>query len=94
MRTLVDSSTSGFTLTSRLGNDVTVAYPELAGLAEVADDVLLDGEVVSLVDGRPSFFALQARMHVRKAVEARPAGGHGPGRPTWPSTCCGSTGWT
>jgi bifunctional non-homologous end joining protein LigD len=71
VRTLVDSSTSGFTLTSRLGNDVTVAYPELAGLAEVADDVLLDGEVVSLVDGRPSFFALQGRMHVRKAAEAR-----------------------
>jgi bifunctional non-homologous end joining protein LigD len=71
VRTLVDSSTSGFTLTSRLGNDVTVAYPELAGLAGVADDVLLDGEVVSLVDGRPSFFALQGRMHVRKVVEAR-----------------------
>jgi bifunctional non-homologous end joining protein LigD len=71
VRTLVDSSTSGFTLTSRLGNDVTVAYPELAGLAEVAGDVLLDGEVVSLVDGRPSFSALQSRMHVRKALEAR-----------------------
>jgi bifunctional non-homologous end joining protein LigD len=71
VRTLADSSTSGFTLTSRLGNDVTVAYPELAGLAEVAEDVLLDGEVVSLVDGRPSFSALQSRMHVRKSVEAR-----------------------
>ena len=71
MRTLADSSTSGLTLTSRLGNDVTVAYPELAGLAEIADDVLLDGEIVSLVDGRPSFNALQSRMHVRKAVEAR-----------------------
>ena len=71
VRTLVDSSTSGFTLTSRLGNDVTVAYPELAGLAGVAEDVLLDGEVVSFVDGRPSFSALQSRMHVRRAVEAR-----------------------
>ena len=71
VRTLVDSSTSGLTLTSRLGNDVTIAYPELAGLAGVADDVLLDGEVVSLVDGRPSFSALQSRMHVRRAAEAR-----------------------
>jgi bifunctional non-homologous end joining protein LigD len=71
VRTLVDSSTSGLTLTSRLGNDVSAAYPELAGLAEVAEDVLLDGEVVSLVDGRPSFSALQNRMHVRKSVEAR-----------------------
>jgi bifunctional non-homologous end joining protein LigD len=71
VRTLVDSSTSGLTLTSRLGNDVTAAYPELAGLADVAGDVLLDGEVVSLVDGRPSFSALQNRMHVRKSVDAR-----------------------
>jgi bifunctional non-homologous end joining protein LigD len=71
VRTLVDSSTSGHTLTSRLGNDVSAAYPELGGLAEVAEDVLLDGEVVSLVDGRPSFSALQNRMHVRKSVEAR-----------------------
>jgi bifunctional non-homologous end joining protein LigD len=71
VRTLVDSSTSGLTLTSRLGNDVSAAYPELAGLARVAEDVLLDGEVVSLVDGRPSFSALQSRMHVRKSVEAR-----------------------
>src|SRR3954453_7946857 len=71
VRTLVDSSTSGLTLTSRLGNDVTVAYPELAGLAGVAEDVLLDGEVVSLVNGRPSFSTLQNRMHVRKSVEAR-----------------------
>jgi bifunctional non-homologous end joining protein LigD len=71
VRTLVDAGASGFTLTSRLGNDVTVAYPELAGLAGVAEDVLLDGEVVSLVDGRPSFSRLQNRMHVRKAVEAR-----------------------
>jgi bifunctional non-homologous end joining protein LigD len=71
VRTLVDSSTSGLTLTSRLGNEVTTAYPELAGLAGIGEDVLLDGEVVSLVDGRPSFSALQSRMHVRKSMEAR-----------------------
>lgn len=71
VRTLVDSRAAGLTLTSRLGNEVTLAYPELAGLAGVAEDVLLDGEVVSLVDGRPSFSALQNRMHVRKSLEAR-----------------------
>jgi bifunctional non-homologous end joining protein LigD len=71
VRTLVDSSTSGLTLTSRLGNEVTTAYPELAGLAGIGEDVLLDGEVVSLVEGRPSFSALQSRMHVRKSMEAR-----------------------
>jgi bifunctional non-homologous end joining protein LigD len=71
VRTLVDSGSNGLILTSRLGNEVTVAYPELAGLAGVAEDVLLDGEVVSLVEGRPSFSTLQSRMHVRKSVEAR-----------------------
>ena len=50
---------------------MTAAYPELAGLAGVAEDVLLDGEVVSFVDGRPSFSALQGRMHVRAAAQAR-----------------------
>jgi bifunctional non-homologous end joining protein LigD len=78
VRTLVDSSTAGFTLTSRLGNDVTVAYPELAGLAAVAGDVLLDGEVVSFLEGRPSFSTLQNRMHVRKVVEARRLAGQAP----------------
>lgn len=71
VRTLVDASAAGLTLTSRLGNDVTIAYPELAGLAEAAEDVLLDGEVVQFVEGRPSFSALQNRMHVRKSLEAR-----------------------
>jgi bifunctional non-homologous end joining protein LigD len=71
VRTLAESSAAGFTLTSRLGNDVTVAYPELAGMAGVAEDVLLDGEVVAFVDGRPSFSALQNRMHIRAAAQAR-----------------------
>ena len=50
--------------TSRNGNDVTGAYPELGALAELPDAVL-DGEVVALVDGLPDFGALQSRMHVR-----------------------------
>ena len=71
VRTLADVSAAGLTLVSRLGNDVTPAYPELAGLVGVAADVLLDGEVVAFVDGRPSFSALQSRMHVRGAAQAR-----------------------
>jgi bifunctional non-homologous end joining protein LigD len=49
--------------TSRNGNDVTGAYPEL--LAVRCPPALLDGELVALVDGRPDFGALQQRMHVR-----------------------------
>jgi len=71
VRTLADVGPAGLVLVSRLGNEVTAAYPELAGIAGVAADVLLDGEVVSFVDGRPSFSALQNRMHVRKSMDAR-----------------------
>ena len=55
-------------LASRLGNDVTASYPELAGLADaiVPHAAVLDGEVVVLDEhGHPSFQQLQRRMHVR-----------------------------
>jgi bifunctional non-homologous end joining protein LigD len=53
---------------SRTGRDVTVRYPELAGLADAlaAHDATLDGEIVVLDDGRPSFEALQ--RHERPAA--------------------------
>ena len=38
---------------------------------EAGRDALLDGEIVAFVDGRPSFEALQSRMHVRSKAEAR-----------------------
>lgn len=65
VRLLAETSASGVRLTSRNENDVTAGYPELAGLA--GRDLLLDGEVVVLADGRPSFAALAERMHVRNA---------------------------
>ena len=64
MRVLADIHGGQLTLTSRTGNDVTASYPELAGLADSYDDLLLDGEVVALQNGRPSFAALADRMHV------------------------------
>jgi bifunctional non-homologous end joining protein LigD len=62
-------------LSSRTGRDVTRHFPELAGLAGGLPDVLLDGEVVSLVDGAPSFAALADRFHrvpTPAEVAARP----------------------
>jgi bifunctional non-homologous end joining protein LigD len=64
MRILADVSGGGLRLTSRNGNDVTKSFPELAPLADAYDDLLLDGEVVALDGGRPSFRALAERMHV------------------------------
>jgi bifunctional non-homologous end joining protein LigD len=56
---------------SRLGNEITTGYPELADLAGLLDGrpVLLDGELVALdASGRPDFGTLQHRMHVREPV--------------------------
>jgi bifunctional non-homologous end joining protein LigD len=64
MRVLVDVHNGGLTLTSRAGNDATASYPEFSALAGLYDDMLLDGEVVALDGGRPSFAALAERMHV------------------------------
>ena len=53
--------------------DVTVSWPELAGLPEALPigSVLLDGELVAAdAEGRPSFGLLQQRMHISNAAEA------------------------
>lgn len=70
MRVLADVSQGRLRLTSRSGRDVTASFPELAGLATTYDDLLLDGEVVALDGGRPSFSALAERMHVADSRKA------------------------
>jgi bifunctional non-homologous end joining protein LigD len=68
VRAVVAAAGGEVRLTSRLGNDVTAGYPELAGIGAVTDGrpVLLDGEIVTLdTAGRPNFGLLQDRMHVR-----------------------------
>jgi bifunctional non-homologous end joining protein LigD len=70
VRALVDVVAGQIRIHSRLGNEVTVAYPELAGLGADLDDALVDGEIVAFVDNRPSFGRLQLRMHVRSARQA------------------------
>ena len=64
MRVLVDVHDGGVTVWSRNERDVTAAYPELEQIGRDYDDMLLDGEVVALDGGRPSFHALTERMHV------------------------------
>jgi bifunctional non-homologous end joining protein LigD len=70
VRALVSVTAGAVQITSRLGNDVTVAYPELAGLGAGIEDALVDGEIVAFDEGRPSFGRLQLRMHVRVARQA------------------------
>lgn len=70
MRVLVDIRDGVVTLWSRSERDVTAAFPELAALGDDYDDMLLDGEVVALDDGHPSFHALAERMHVTSRLRA------------------------
>jgi bifunctional non-homologous end joining protein LigD len=67
-------------LHARKGNDITVTYPELRKLGEELGSVQvwLDGEIVALEDGRPSFAALQHRMHVSDDRMARRLAGDVP----------------
>jgi bifunctional non-homologous end joining protein LigD len=74
MRVLLFVEGGQLTLTSRRANDVTARFPELRPLAESlgTTEAVLDGEVVALDDdGRPSFEALQPRIHVGSAAVAR-----------------------
>lgn len=75
VRTLVVVADGIVTVRSRRGRDVTATYPELAD-PELADlsglgDAVLDGEIVALEDGRPSFERLQPRMGVADPDRAR-----------------------
>jgi bifunctional non-homologous end joining protein LigD len=67
VRAVVAADGDRIQLTSRNGNDVTLGYPELAGVGLGAGHrLLLDGELVALDPaGRPDFGLLQHRMHVR-----------------------------
>ncbi|MEV1132029.1 ATP-dependent DNA ligase [Agromyces sp. NPDC049794] len=71
IRVLARAQDGGIRLLSRNGNDVTARYPELAALPKVlADDALVDGEIVALDgEGRPSFELLQRRMNLTRARE-------------------------
>jgi bifunctional non-homologous end joining protein LigD len=74
MRVLATVVGGRLTLTSRNENDVTAAFPELAGLADPSvaggHDIVLDGEIVALTDGVPRFGALADRIHVRNVRRA------------------------
>lgn len=70
VRAVVTVHDGRVTIASRLGNDVTGGYPELAALAGALGgrSAVLDGEIVAFDErtGRPSFQRLQRRMHVRQ----------------------------
>jgi bifunctional non-homologous end joining protein LigD len=74
VRAIAHSQPGRISFISRNGNDVTAAYPELRVLNRALGSraAIFDGEIVAFDDeGRPSFQALQARMHLRGEAAAR-----------------------
>jgi len=78
IRLLAEVGGGGVRLTTRTERDVTVAFPELGPLAGAAGSMLLDGELVTLVDGRPSFTALAERVHTTSPRRAAQLAGARP----------------
>jgi bifunctional non-homologous end joining protein LigD len=74
VRAICRSEPGTLRLHSRNGNDITRRYPELARLNRALHHhrVILDGEIVAFgADGKPSFAALQRRMHLGDERRAR-----------------------
>ncbi len=77
VRALCRSEPGRLTLHSRRGADITAGYPEIASLGRALHEhqALLDGEIVAFDTStdppRPSFQALQRRMHVRDERRVR-----------------------
>ncbi|HEY8391251.1 MAG TPA: non-homologous end-joining DNA ligase [Capillibacterium sp.] len=67
-------------LQSRNGRTITFQYPELFDLHRQvkAAGVVLDGELIVLADGRPSFSRLQNRMHATSAAGIQAGARHHP----------------
>lgn len=78
VRALVEIIDGRTVIRSRRGNEVTIAYPELARLGDGIEDALVDGEIVAFAEGRPSFGLLQTRMHVRSRTQAAELATHTP----------------
>ncbi len=61
MRALAYVDDRGYRVVSRHGNDITDRFPELRSLAKLPPGTVLDGELVVLRAGKPSFSLLQTR---------------------------------
>lgn len=71
IRLLADVSAGALRLLTRGGRDIAPAFPELQALGALADDLLLDGEAVALLDGRPSFSHVVERVHTSTPAAAQ-----------------------
>jgi bifunctional non-homologous end joining protein LigD len=74
IRALAFAQDGAVRLLSRTARDVTFVYPELAGMAATLGvaQAVLDGEIVAFGDSEwPEFEAIQQRMNIGSAAQAR-----------------------
>ncbi|WP_445150578.1 DNA ligase D [Baekduia sp. Peel2402] len=74
IRAVLFSEPGRMRFVTRNGNDVTSRYPELSRLNRALSmhRAVLDGEIVAFDDqGRPSFAALQGRMHLTRDAQVK-----------------------
>lgn len=65
-RALVFANSKEVKIMSRNKNDVTYLYPELQSIKKlVKGNVIFDGEIIVMENGKPSFSKLQERMHLK-----------------------------
>lgn len=58
-------------LTTRNGNDASIAWPDIHLAPMGGRDLLVDGEIIGInAEGVPDFAVIQERMHVRSATTA------------------------
>jgi bifunctional non-homologous end joining protein LigD len=74
VRAIAHSRPGHLRLITRNGNDVSAAYPELRALNRALSNhsAILDGEIIAFDEqGKPSFQALQPRIHLRGEAAVR-----------------------
>lgn len=65
-RALIFVNKNTFQIKNRHNQDITYLYPELACIKNIIKkDTILDGEIVTFVDGVPSYAKLQERAHLK-----------------------------
>ena len=71
-RALIFASPKEVIVMSRNLKDITYLYPELLSLKSlVKKKVIFDGEIVSFVNGKPSFSKLQERSHLKNKLKIK-----------------------
>lgn len=66
-RAIIFASPKEVKIKSRNKHDITILYPELQNIKKlVKKNVIFDGEIISTINGIPSFSKLQKRSHLKK----------------------------